>query len=116
MSSISPLDGSAERAERFRIETEPDRERVIVAPHGELDIDTVPAVADEIDELAERGFPAIVVDLRHTTFIDSTGIHLLLRKTARRDVRITVIDGPELVSRVFDLAGVRDALPFETTL
>jgi anti-anti-sigma factor len=97
----------------FRIEIEPDRERVLVAPHGELDLETVPAVADEIEDLVDRGFRNIVVDLRPVSFIDSTGVHLLLRLTARSDVTITVIDGCESVGRVFDLAGVRDVLPFE---
>jgi anti-anti-sigma factor len=87
---------------------------VLVVPHGELDLDTVPGVAEEIDALAARGFDSIVVDLRATSFMDSTGVCLLLRQTAREDAHITVIDGPRPVSRVFDLAGVREALPFET--
>jgi anti-anti-sigma factor len=87
---------------------------VLVVPRGELDLATVPEVAEEIDALAARGFDSIVVDLRATSFIDSTGVCLLLRQTARKDARITVIDGPRPVSRVFDLAGVREVLPFET--
>jgi len=39
----------------------------------------------------------------------------MVRQTARTDAKITVIDGPGPVSRVFDLAGVRDLLRFETT-
>lgn len=33
----------------------------------------------------------------------------------RPDATISVIVGPECVSRVFDIAGVRDVLPFEPT-
>jgi len=45
MSNISRLsldEGSIPRppAEAFRIETRPDRHRVLVAPHGELDLAT----------------------------------------------------------------------------
>jgi anti-anti-sigma factor len=86
---------------------------VLVAPHGELDLDTVGLVAEEVDELVDRGVDAIVIDLRSTSFIDSTGLRLLLVQTARTDARITVIDGPAIVSRLFDLAGIRDVLPFE---
>ena len=99
--------------EPFSVEIRPDRQRVFVAPHGELDLDTVDQVAAEVDELVARGFAAIVIDLRATSFIDSSGMHLLLSCARRGDARITVMDGPPAVSRVFDLAGVRDILAFE---
>src|SRR4051794_10571836 len=97
----------------FRVEIRPDRDRVFVVPHGELDLATVGNVAEEVDALVERGFDSIVVDLRETSFIDATGVCLLLRQSARTDARIAVIDGPREVSRVFDLAGVRQVLSFE---
>ena len=54
MRYANPPDGTADLAEEFRIETEPDRERVIVAPYGELDVATAASVADEIEGLVER--------------------------------------------------------------
>ena len=113
MRSVTLLESTGP-PEAFRVKIRPDRNRVLVVPHGELDVATTPLVAEEIDALAARGFDSIVVDLRATSFIDSTGVHLLLRQTARRDAHVTVIDGPKQVARVFDLAGVRDVLPFET--
>jgi anti-anti-sigma factor len=98
---------------RFRIELRPDRDRGVVAPSGDLDLGTVPALAGAIDGLVDRGFEAIVIDLRATSFIDSAGLRLLLNHAVRRDVRITLINGPEVVSRVFDLAAARGVLPFE---
>jgi anti-anti-sigma factor len=106
--SVSPP-----RHEAFRIETRPDRDRVIVAPHGELDLATTPDLADELDGLVARGFRAIVVDMRRTTFIDSSGVHLLVRQTARPDAVISVIAGPQRVRRVFDIAGVWETLRVE---
>jgi anti-anti-sigma factor len=103
----------AEWPEPFRLELRRDRERILVVPHGEFDLATVDQVAVAVDDLVARGFDAIVIDLRATSFLDSTGLHLLLRQTARTDAQVTVIDGCEAVSRVFDLAGVRDVLPFE---
>ena len=54
MSNISRLsldEGSIPRppAEAFRIETRPDRHRVLVAPHGELDLATAADLAEEIE-------------------------------------------------------------------
>jgi anti-sigma B factor antagonist len=105
-------DGSA-RPEPFRVEVLPDRHRVLVAPHGELDLASVGRLATEIDELVAREFDRIVIDLRQTSFIDSTGVHLLLTCARRADARFSVIDGPLPVRRVFDLTGVRDVVTFE---
>jgi anti-anti-sigma factor len=105
-------DGAA-LPEPFRVEVRPARRRVFVEPHGELDVATTDQLRAAVDDLALRGFEAIVIDLRATTFLDSSGLHLLFAETRRTDARVTVIDGPEVVSRVFDLAGMRDVLPFE---
>jgi anti-anti-sigma factor len=99
--------------EPFRVELRPDRERVVVVPHGEVDLATVGAVRREIDALIARGFTEIVIDLRWTSFIDSTGLCLALAQAAREDAVVTLIDGPERVSRVFDVAGIRHVLTFE---
>ena len=111
--SVSPPSDFAGPSAGFRIEVQPARHRVLVAPHGELDIATVPNLGQELDGLVERGFRAIVIDLRPTTFIDSSAVHLLLRQTARHDAAVSVIPGSRIVTRVLDIAGVRDVLPFE---
>jgi anti-sigma B factor antagonist len=97
----------------FTIETRPERERVIVAPQGELDVESSGVLGDEVDGLASRGFGAIVLDLRGLTFMDSSGLRLVIEQTRRTDVRITLIDGAEPVSRIFELTGTRCILPFE---
>ena len=107
-----PSNGAAV-PEPFCVEVRPDRQRVFVEPHGELDLDTVDQLRAAVDDLALRGFEAIVIDLRATTFLDSSGLHLLIAATGRTDARITLIDGPAVVSRLFDLTGMRDVLPFE---
>jgi anti-sigma B factor antagonist len=107
-------DGYA-RPEPFRVEVLPDRDRVLVAPHGELDLATIGRLATAIDELVVREFDRIVIDLRQTSFIDSSGVHLLLTCARRADAHFSVIDGPLAVRRVFDLTGVRDVVTFEPT-
>ncbi len=101
--------------EPFRVEVLPDRRRVAVVPHGEIDIATVDQLAAEIDELVGRGFDMVVLDLRATSFMDSSGVHLLLEQTARPDVQVTLIDGAPAIRRVIELAGVRELLRFEAT-
>ena len=89
---------------------------MLVAPHGELDIATAPGLADEIDGLVERGFGKLVIDLRATSFIDSSGLHLLVRQAARPDATISVMLGRQSMRRIFDIAGVLGVVRLEPTL
>jgi anti-sigma B factor antagonist len=97
------------------VEIRPERPRAVVVPHGDLDLSSVDALGAELDDLVGRGFEEIVLDLRALSFMDSTGLHLVLAQSARRDARVTLIDGTGPVSRLFDIAGVRSALPFEVS-
>jgi anti-anti-sigma factor len=99
--------------EPFSVEVVPARERVVVVPRGDLDIATVDQVAGAIDDLVGRGFASLVLDLRATSFLDSSGVHLLLRETARTDAWVTLVDGAPAMGRVLDLVGVRHLLRFE---
>src|SRR3954470_5583348 len=99
--------------ESFGIEVRPDRRRVVVVPRGEGDLATFDALAAEIDELVGRGFDTVALDLRAISFLDSSGLHLLLKQAARPDAQVSLIDGAPAVQRAIELAGVRDLLRFE---
>ena len=97
------------------VHVHPERDAVRVCPVGEVDLATVGAVRDEIDELRAAGFRQVVLDLRGVTFLDSTGLRLCvdLDAAARADGwQLSLIDGPPPVRRAFDITGLRDALPF----
>ena len=96
----------------FLVETLPDRERVVVAPRGDLDIATVARVSDEMDALVAVGFDDLVLDLRGVTFMGVAGLRLAITQARRPDARVRLIDGAWAVARIFDLAGVREELPF----
>ena len=101
--------------EPFRCEVEPDRATVRVRPVGELDLATVPLVDAELAELWSVGFTRLVVDLRSVTFLDSTGLRLLLTWQARSaadGMVFGVIPGPPVVERVLEVAGVADHLTY----
>jgi|tagenome__1003787_1003787.scaffolds.fasta_scaffold20741198_2 anti-sigma B factor antagonist len=102
----------AERPERFDVEIRPARERVIVVPHGELDMAVTDQVEDAVDGLVGSGFTEIVLDLRRLSFMDSSGLRLVVRQARRPDATVRIIDGAPAVARLFDLTGVRSELPF----
>ena len=63
-------------------------------------------------DLPRRG--QLVLDLSRVTFIDSTGIRLLLqaREHARRcGAEFGIVPGPADVTRVLELVGLDDQLP-----
>src|SRR4051794_36618734 len=110
------LDLSTDRTgEDLVVETRPDRERVIVAPRGELDVATVGRVAVEMEELVRVGVTDLVLDLRGLTFMDVWGLRLVIEQAGREDATVELIDGPPAVARMFDLAGVRAGLCFRTS-
>src|SRR4051812_49197822 len=84
----------------------------VVLADGELDLETSPMLREAVDEaIARHG--RVHVDLRAVTFMDSTGIAMLLdtAKAARRgDVELTV-QVSEVVRRVLEVAGVDGTLP-----
>lgn len=99
----------------FRIEVTPDRDGVRVAPAGDLDLATADPLWDEIVRLRERGFEKLVLDLRGLTFLDSTGLRLLVkaREDALRDgLDFALIDGAPKVCRVLDITGLREHFVF----
>jgi anti-sigma B factor antagonist len=72
---------------------------------GELDIATVPRVAHLLGA-AEQFARLIVVDLCQLTFIDCSGIHLIVdadRRAWGLGYRLIVVRGPARVDRVFTL-------------
>lgn len=87
---------------------------VRLTPSGDLDLATVPILERACEEvLGDDDAKMIVVDLTELEFMDSTGLHLLLRVSAAcRDAdRLRVVNGPRAVARLLDLSGVRDLLP-----
>jgi anti-sigma B factor antagonist len=84
-----------------------------VRPFGELDLDSVHRVEAALDGLHEEGCGDIVLDLRGLTFMDSTGLRLVIRwdTAAREDgFRFSVVPGQEVVQRVFRLTGMEEHL------
>jgi anti-sigma B factor antagonist len=84
----------------------------IVQPHGELDIATVPTLHAALDgvEIAGR----LVLDLRGLSFIDSTGLRLLVelyRRAQRDGFELTLIAPAAPADKAIQMSGLDQVLP-----
>jgi anti-anti-sigma factor len=82
---------------------------------GELDISGIAWVEDELRQVEETAPAAVVLDLRSLTFMDSSGLRLVLEADmrARREARrFAIVPGPESVHRVFLIALLDKRLEF----
>ncbi|HZD78658.1 MAG TPA: STAS domain-containing protein [Actinomycetota bacterium] len=71
---------------------------------GDLDVSSVAVVERSLSELEAEAPPRLVIDLRGLTFLDSSGLRMIVAADARarRDGRdLVLIRGPESVARVF---------------
>jgi anti-anti-sigma factor len=112
--SPQPGGGGDPTALSVRIEDAADGSS-IVAIGGELDLSTIPRMqAPLLEQIGQR--PAVLVDLSGLTFIDSSGIGILIRALRGANgtpVHILIATDSQ-VDRVFRIAGVSEALPVFT--
>ena len=112
-----PTGSEAGDPARFRVVARPERDIVRVCPFGEVDMDTVGQIREQLENATASGARHVVLDLRGVTFLDSTGLHLVLEADAASRAQgweFRLIGGPAGVQRVFDLTGARARLPFLT--
>ena len=81
-----------------------------IALTGEVDLYTCPEFKEELLRVADEGAVHVVVDLTQTTFIDSTGLGVLLRgveRLRRREGgRLSVVCTDANMRRIFELTGL----------
>ena len=90
--------------------TRADRgDRAVVRVAGEIDVYTAPLLRDKLDEQLRNGSADLVVDLTEVSFLDSTGLGVLVGRLKRvrtigGTLRLVVSDGRVL--KVFSITGL----------
>jgi anti-anti-sigma factor len=82
-----------------------------VAVHGEVDISVAGALETALDAAIRDSVGAFVIDLSELEFIESTGLHVLLRARGmlgREDRALVVVCPHGPVRRVFELSGLSE--------
>jgi anti-sigma B factor antagonist len=89
-------------------EEDVDDQTHVLALRGELDVATVPRLADPLREAIAAGKTAVVIDLGELTFLDSTGLMVLLnalRRVVRQGGNLVIVCTNPTVLRLFDITG-----------
>jgi anti-sigma B factor antagonist len=98
----------------FRVDARIDGRVATVAVFGDLDLSTVGVLRTRTHKLVgELELSQLILDLRGATFLDSTGIRLLLslHDDARRDdYGFAIVRGPDAVHRALEIVGVEQQL------
>ena len=102
-----------EQPPQFGLTVHPDRDRVRVAATGEIDLVTAPLLETQLKDLWAAGWTDVIADLSGVTFLDSTGVHVLV--TARSDAidhgaAFAITNGNAAVAQVLRICGVEDLL------
>lgn len=117
MSSTEPGVSTAGKkfaVEPFAVKADTHRRTAMVTLRGELDLATVSEVTDTLAGLAARADGVRhVLDLRGLTFMDSSGVRVLLkqREIARTDhFNLAVVRGNDSIQRLLALTGLEELL------
>jgi anti-sigma B factor antagonist len=92
-----------------------DGDTHVITLAGELCLMSAGGLEQQLRTVEQTPVGTIAVDLRKLTFIDSTGIRVLVhaqRRSWKEGNRLVVVRGAECVRRIFELCGLADRLAF----
>ena len=101
-------------AETFSMSRRTQDASEIVMLSGELDMVHAPTVAETLDALADGEHP-LIVDLSELTFIDSSGIHAILRPRPQQGT-VLLVCPPGNIQRVLSVTKIDRVLSVYETL
>jgi anti-anti-sigma factor len=97
----------------FQVCTRDEAERYTVVLSGELDLSTAPLLSDHLRLNADRTWSGFDLDLRDLTFIDSTGLSLIVSEHKRlraNGAQLTVLSPTPMTRRLFEISGLTSLL------
>jgi len=86
----------------------------VVSLRGEIDALTAPKLGSRLFGLADEGKRGVVVDLSEVTFMDSTGLRVLIvagTLCEEKGHELRIIPGED-IQRVLEVTGLDRVLPF----
>jgi anti-sigma B factor antagonist len=109
--SVGPQHG---RWRPFHCEARHDGDRLRLVIAGEFDLESSTIVRATLHEHLRDDVRSVVVDLGDVTFMDSSGLHVVIdegRAAVARGVAFAIAPGPPPVQRIFSITGTADLFP-----
>lgn len=108
------LDRKQSLAIPLRIDAVDRGTSLVLVVEGELDLISSPALDAALRWAEGTDTPRIVIDLHGVSFIDSTGLHVLINHACAQEHagRIRLTNASARAQRLFELSGAVDHLPF----
>jgi anti-anti-sigma factor len=97
----------------LRIDASGDEHVSVLAISGELDLASTPQLEEALERVRDADCELLILDLREVTFMDSTGLSVLVKANQRAydaGRRLAVVKGSPQVQRLLSLTGVGDRL------
>ena len=97
----------------LEVESVEERGLVKLLLRGELDLSTASKAEEELRRAEADGPDLLVLDLSGLTFLDSTGLRLIVtadHRAREQGRRVAVVKGPETVQRVFSITRLDERL------
>ena len=89
---------------------------VVLILDGEIDLATASLLEEKLSDVEAQEATNVIVDLDRVSFMDSTGLQVLIAHTVAKQngARVRLTKGSPQVQRLFEVSGLRDHLPFVT--
>lgn len=90
----------------------------VITVSGEIDLFTAPELKSAIGAAVDDGRPRVVVDLTHTTFLDSSGLGVLvgaLQRLRDHGGALSIVNIDDAIARTFSITGLDQILAIRET-
>jgi len=103
----------------MQIATTPGSDRYVITVSGEVDLATSPDLDAAIIAALESGAGSLVIDLIDVSFMDSSGLGVIVRglkrcREADKDLDLVITN--ERVLKVFGITGLDQVIPIHDSL
>ena len=103
----------------MQIATTPGSDRYLITVSGEVDLATSPDLDVAIIAAIDSGATSVVIDLTDVSFMDSSGLGVIVRalkrcREAENDLDLVITN--ERVLKVFGITGLDQVIPIHATI
>jgi anti-sigma B factor antagonist len=96
------------------INTEHDASMCTLTLNGEVDVYTAPDLKKQLNDAIQSGCVNVIVDLEGVSFIDSSGLGVLvsaLRRAREHDGAVRIVCTRENILKIFRITGLDKVFP-----